>query len=125
MYLLNKKEQLLDGIQILFHISFLITGSFFIPLFLIVFLYFKIFTTQQKVANKREQIRTAKNDQKQVGLLILQSGSDFWWGVKQFLFNFIFCFVVGRLMLLILKTALISYEDEQHEKVIAKQHSFL
>ena len=34
------------------------SGSFFIPLILIVFLYFKIFTTQQKVASRRKQIKT-------------------------------------------------------------------
>ena len=33
------------------------SGSFFIPLILIVFLYFKIFTTQQKVASRRKQIK--------------------------------------------------------------------
>ena len=33
-------------------------GSFFIPLFLIVFLYFKIFLTQKKVASRRQQIKT-------------------------------------------------------------------
>ena len=36
----------------------LFAGSFFIPLFLIVFLYFKIFLTQKKVASRRQQIKT-------------------------------------------------------------------
>ena len=34
-------------------------GSFFIPLILIVFIYFKIFITQKKVADKRQNIKTA------------------------------------------------------------------
>jgi len=33
-------------------------GSFFIPLILIVFIYFKIFLTQKKVADKRQNIKT-------------------------------------------------------------------
>ena len=36
----------------------LFAGSFFIPLFLIVFLYCKIFLTQKKVASRRQQIKT-------------------------------------------------------------------
>lgn len=40
-------------------------GSFFIPLILIVFLYFKIFTTQQKVASRRKQIKTNTGSQGQ------------------------------------------------------------
>ena len=50
----------------------LLKGSFFIPLFLIVFLYFKIFTTQQKVASRRERIKTnqgAKMDTTQVDVV--------------------------------------------------------
>lgn len=35
-----------------------IIGSFFIPLILIVFIYFKIFLTQKKVADKRQNIKT-------------------------------------------------------------------
>ena len=49
------------------------SGSFFIPLFLIVFLYFKIFTTQRKIAKRRKQIKgepTCRNGGKQVKIYI-------------------------------------------------------
>ena len=52
-------------------------GSFFIPLILIVFLYFKIFTTQQKVASRRKQIKTNTGSQggKQVEYTTHQTSS--------------------------------------------------
>ena len=42
-------------------------GSFFIPLFLILFLYFKIFLTQSKMATNRRLIETGEG-RKQVRL---------------------------------------------------------
>ena len=41
-------------------IFFLILGSFFIPLFLIIFLYIKIFLTQSKMATNRRLIKTGE-----------------------------------------------------------------
>ena len=64
------------------------SGSFFIPLFLIVFLYFKIFTTQRKIAKRRKQIKgepTCKNGGKQVKInIIIGLGNDNLFSIQNF-----------------------------------------
>ena len=55
-------------------------GSFFIPLILIVFLYFKIFSTQQKVASRRKQIKTNTGGQGQGGKQVECASNIISWG---------------------------------------------
>jgi len=50
-------------------------GSFFIPLFLILFLYFKIFLTQSKMANKRKMVKTGEG-KKQVAVEVNQPSTS-------------------------------------------------
>ena len=66
-------------------------GSFFIPLILIVFLYFKIFTTQQKVASRRKQIKTNTGGQGRGGRQVHRKHKHLWseWFISGQLYAYI------------------------------------
>ena len=66
-------------------------GSFFIPLILIVFLYFKIFTTQQKVASRRKQIKTNTGGQGHGGRQVHREHKHLWseWFISGQLYAYI------------------------------------